>query len=168
MLEQETNYNQIIGVTDEGIVVLERTFEHSKDFKGACGYIISPLTQEEIEIGRDSENLKEYWKEAVAGGYTEDSFEDWVEQVNDEYNNEDGRQYFYMDDPSSREDMDKAYNSLTDEQKAQLDKVFGAKGKDFVDWDCRQSGRCIPTERKDYKLLLNPELLKVAKEFETA
>lgn len=167
MPKEETKYNQIIGVTEEGVVVLEKTFAHSDNFKGASGYIISPLTQDEIDNGRDPDTLKEYWQEAVAGGYTEESLEDWAEKVNDEYNGE-GRQYFYMDDPSSREDMDEAYNRLTSDQKAELDKVFGVKGKDFVDWDCRHCGRCIPIKDEDYIVVLNPELLEEAKKYEQA
>lgn len=163
---QETTYNEIIGIAGGEIVVLTDTFEYKDGLKGATGFTIEPLTKDQIEAMKDPVELREIWQEVVSSGNTDEGLTEWAEKVNEE--NTGTRQYGYMDDPSFREDMDKAYGKLSDEDRAKIVQEFGEFGKDFEDWNSRSCGRCIPTKESDYSLLLRPDLLKVVQEFENA
>lgn len=162
---QETTYNEIIGISSGEIVVLTDTFRYQGDpLKGATGFTIEPLTQDMIDEMRDPENMKEIWQDLVHSGDTEEGLSGWCERVNEEYNDREG--YAWSDDPSFRSEMDEAYEKLTEEQKEKLDNAFGKIGKDFVDWNSRSCGRCIPTKESSYSLLLRPDLLKEVQKYE--
>lgn len=162
---KRTTYNSIIGIANDKIFVLKSTFEYNDGWGGATGVRIQQLTQDQIDYGRNQENLKDLWKDAVVAHRTTLGLEDWIDKVNKEIDEED-RVYFLLDDPSFRYDMDEAYHKLSEEQQKQLDEVFGKIGKDFVDWDSCGCGSCIPTDEKDYTLLFNPDILKIAQEAE--
>lgn len=152
-----TTYLEIVGINKQGeLVVLEDIFQYGDNgLKGATGFTMRPLTQEEIDERNEPSELKEYWQQAVEAGTTEDSLEDWTELAKSELGE---RQYFPFDDNSFRYDTDNAYSKLSDENKAIIDKEFGEIEKDFVDYDCVGCGRCLPTDHKDYRVLLRPDL----------
>lgn len=159
--EIRENYNEIVGVLKNGeVAVLETTFQYTdrKNFKGATGYTMRPMLQQYIDEMNEDESLREYWEEAVAGGYTNKSLEDWAEEVRAELKGTDD--LFYMDDTSFRKTFQKAYDKLTEDQKKQFNRVFGEKGKDFVEYDSQSCGRCLSSDPDDYQLILNPDLLK--------
>lgn len=155
-----TEYNELVGISkDGGLVILEEIFSYGENgLKGATGYIMETLTQDQIDLARSEEQLKEYWQDAVANNMTEASLDEWVEGMNENYNDENG--YFYGDDPSFRELTNEIYSNLSDEDKAVVKEHIGEKGKDFVDFDCQSCGRCMLTDHKDYSVLLRPDLLE--------
>lgn len=72
-----TSYHKIVGITKKGnVVVLEETFEVSKSFTGAVGYIMRELTQSEIDGANSLENYREDWRNDVSHGNTELGLED--------------------------------------------------------------------------------------------
>lgn len=164
--KEQTNYNEIVGVSKDGeLVVLEYTFAYEDgELKGATGHTMGTLTEQMIEAQSETDQIKDYWQEAVSAGDTEDSLADWAEKVQSSLGE---GEYYFMDDPSFRDETDEAYNRLTEDQKSQLDQVFGKKGEDFVDYDVRACGRCLPTKAEDYTLLLRPDLLQTIADHES-
>lgn len=165
MTRQATEYNEIIGIADGEIVVLEDTFKYDSELQGATGFTVAQLTDEMIEEAKDPDNMVDLWQEAVRAGATTDGLKEWTDEVNAEYNLGE-RQYFGTDDTSEREEMDEIFAKLSKEDQAKVIKEFGEIGKDFRDWDVRSFGRCIPTDEKDYSLLLRPDLLEKVREAE--
>lgn len=162
---ESTTYNEIIGVAGGEIVVLTDLFKYSgSSLKGATGFTIETLTDEQVTEMKDPENLKDLWIEAVKNEETTESLEDWANHLNELYS--DYEQYCFSDDPSFRREMNKAYDKLTDENRAKIDELFGIRGKDFLDWNSRSCGRCIPTKESDYTILFRPDLLKLIQEYE--
>lgn len=159
--EIKEDYNEIVGVLKTGeVAVLEYTFKYidHSNLKGATGYTMRPMLQQYIDEMNEDESLREYWQEAVAGGYTDKSLKDWADEVRAELKGTED--LFYMDDTSFRKTFAKAYDKLTDEQKEQFDSVFGKKGVDFAEYDSQSCGRCLSSNPDDYKLVINPVLLK--------
>lgn len=162
-----TTYNEIVGVTVDGeIVVLTDLFKYEggSNLQGATGFTIETLTENQVEEMKDPENLKDLWQEAVKNEETTEGLTEWTERLNETYS--DGEQYCFSDDPSFRREMDQAYEKLNNEDRAKIDEMFGKKGEDFLDWNSRSCGRCIPTKETDYKLLFRPDLLKLVQEYE--
>lgn len=157
----QEDYNEIVGVLKDGeVAVLEYTFQYTdrKNFKGATGYTMRPMLQQYIDEMNEDESLREFWEEATAGGYTDKSLKDWAAEVRAELKGTDD--LFYMDDTSFRKTFQEAYDKLTEEQQIQFNRVFGEKGKDFVEYDNSHCGRCLSADPNDYALILNPDLLK--------
>lgn len=133
----EYNCFEILGIYKDELVCLDEI----NDFTG-CGeskgqvhiQTMRPLTQAQIDDAKDVYNLKDYWQEAVAGGYTEDSLSDWVEQAIDEAEGQD--LYFPFDDDSGRDETHRAIGRATD--GAKIMKWFEENINGFVDfeWSC--------------------------------
>lgn len=131
----EYKHFEILGIYKDKLVCLEEI----NDFTG-CGeskgqvhiQTMRPLTQNQIDNAKDEDNLKDFWIEAVKGGYTEDSLSDWVEQAIDEA--EGAGLYFPFDDDSGRYDVEIALNNAKDGQKVRdwfMENING-----FVDFEC--------------------------------
>lgn len=139
-------FNKIVGIKDEAVYVLEEVFQYKDGLKGATGYSMRPLTQDEIDTGNDTENLRDLWKDAVAYDQTEQGLEDYA---NDLRNWCDG--YFPSDDPSFRHGFHKILKELPEKHRLKIEQTFGILGKDYVDWTCDRCGRCFDADDKwDY------------------
>ena len=166
---QTTKYNQIVGVLKTGCVfVLDDTFKYGDGFKGATRYEMEILTKQDVEIQNDPENVadiyEDQWQYEVAHNMTKLGLDDWAKEKIENLNPD---LYSYSDDPSFREEMAEAYDKLTEEQKAALDKAVG-KDENFVDWSCYCCGRCgNEISEDDFAVILNPELLKAIQEAES-
>lgn len=168
--QEKTPYNEIVGITkDHTVVILDYTFKYSDGFKGATYIEIGCLTQGEIDRENDLENIKEQcrdlWIQAVDADETELGLDDYTKQMLEEKPDD---CYFFGDDPSFRWETDKAYEKLTDEQRAAVEKVLGEKGKDFIDWHCGSCGRIGDSYKNwDWEVLLRPDLLEEIAKYES-
>ena len=168
---KSTKYNQIVGVLKTGCVfVLDETFEYvGGTTKGAIRYEMEILTKQDVEYQNDPEYLEDFyedqWQYEVAHNMTKLGLEEWAKEKIANLNNTD--LYSFSDDPSFRKEMSEAYDKLTEEQKATLDKAVG-KDENFIDWNCYCCGRCgDKISEDDFAVILNPELLEVIKKAES-
>lgn len=168
MSRQGTKYNQIVGIKDGLVYVLEESFQYDeKGMQGCVGYSMHTLLQEDIDRENDMDNLKdEYdylWREAVAQGVTELGLEEYLEKLIRDADR--SGLYFLGDDDSFRYRFNRIVDELPEDQKETLKRYFGEKDVDFVDWTCIGCGRCFdPNEEWDE--VFNPGLLEVINEFE--
>ena len=83
MTREETKINQIVGIKDGEIYVLEDVFKHSDGFKGTTGYSMNVITQEYIDGMNDIDYLESeldyLLREAVQAGNTTDSLREYVQ-----------------------------------------------------------------------------------------
>ena len=167
MTRQETKINQIVGIRQGELVVLEYVFKHSDGFKGATGYSMGTITQDYIDQMNDPYYLMEeydyLWREAVQSGHTELGLEEYIKDwINDcSYYG----QLFPSDDDSFRYDTEKAVEALPDEQKAQLEGYFGVQGEDFEAWSVSGCGRLFNAD-DEWEIVFRPDLLELIKEYE--
>lgn len=168
MTREETKINQIVGIKDGELYVLERTFKHDDDFKGATGYSMGTITQDYVDEMNDVDYLEaelDYlWREAVQAGSTTDSLSDYMQSLVDECQFYD--QLFPLDDNSFRYQTEKLVEELPAEQKAELEKVFGVMGEDYVTWNCIGCGRCFNTN-DEWDVVFRPGLLELIKQYES-
>lgn len=88
---KRTEYNMVLGKTDDGeIYVLTDTFEHL-DFKGATGCVVAPISEAEIRRALTIDDKAEWYQEiwefirSECDG-TKLSLKKWVDQIpDDEY-----------------------------------------------------------------------------------
>ena len=168
MTRQETKINQIVGIKDGELYILEHVFKHSDGFKGATGYHMNIITQDYIDEMNDINFLcEEYdylWREAVQAGSTEKGLEefmqDWV------YESSCYGYLFPSDDNSFRYETEKLVDTLPEDQKKQLEEVFGVMGEDFATWDCSGCGRCFNAD-DEWDVVFRPDLLELIKEYES-
>jgi hypothetical protein len=165
MTREITTYNQIVGIKDNELWILEDSFQHSDDFKGVTGYHMDTITQSYIDDRNDTSKLiKKYdylWREAVAAKNTELGLEEYIEMLQRD-NSDD---LFFDDDDSFRYQTKKLINNLPKEQKEKLESIFGVMGEDYVTWNCSGCGRCFNADDKwDY--VFNPKLLEVITKYE--
>lgn len=165
---QETKYNQIVGIKDGLVYVLEESFQYGeKGMRGCVGYAMETLSQETIDSQNDVDNLiDEYdylWREAVASQSTELGLSDYIVQLTEDVD-ENGL-YFLGDDDSFRYQFNGLVDNLPEDQKEILKRYFGEKDVDYVDWNCVRCDRCFdPGE--EWNEVFNPELLEVINEYE--
>ena len=168
MTRQETKINQIVGIKNNELYVLEHVFKHSDDFKGATGYHMSIITQDYIDEMNDVHFLcEEYsylWREAVQAGHTElglqEFMQDWIDSC--QYDD----LLFPTDDNSFRYMTEKLIKELPEDQKKQIEEVFGVMGEDFAAWDCSGCGRCFNAD-DEWDVVFRPDLLELIKEYES-
>lgn len=168
MTREGTTYNQIVGIKDNELWILEDSFQHSDDFKGVTGYHMDTMTQDYIDSRNDtSELMEEYdylWREAVAAKNTELGLEEYIEMLQRDVEcNSDG--LFLGDDDSFRYQTEELINNLPKEQKEKLESIFGVMGEDYVTWNCSGCGRCFNAD-DEWDYVFNPELLEVIKKHE--
>lgn len=165
---QETKYNQIVGIKDDLVYVLQESFQYGeKGMRGCVGYTMGTLSQEEIDLGNDMDNIKdEYdylWREAVASQRTELGLEEYLEEIVRDADML--GLYFLGDDDSFRCEFNDLVDNLSEDQKETLKRYFGEKDVDFVDWNCASCGRCFdPNEKWDE--IFRPDLIEVINDFE--
>lgn len=165
---QGTKYNQIVGIKDGLVYVLEESFQYGeKGMRGCVGYAMETLSQETIDSRNDIDNLTdEYaylWREAVASQSTELGLSDYIVQLTEDADR--AGLYFFGDDDSFRYEFNNLVDDLSEDQKETLKRYFGEKDVDFVDWDCASCGRCFdPNEKWDE--IFRPDLIEVINDFE--
>lgn len=160
-----------VGIFEKEIFIAEvvdgkmkrNSLTNKPDFSG----VLRPVSVEDLDDRRDCDsmrdNYKEEWKTAVAADATEDSFEDWLEQV--------WAESFDEDDPEDFPDKDSSdCEYLTDEMREEADN-FLMESEDYEAGTWESSGFFNPgsfSGRKfkkfDY-VFNNPLSKKLAKEY---
>lgn len=146
----ETKYYKPVGIKNGSIYFLDYTFDNG-DFKGATGTVFDPITQNDIDEFNDKNFLKDVyhdtWVESVKSGNTEESLEDFI---NDLYNFCEGEY------PT----QDCSYSHLWKEAHKYYDNTV----KTF---NCSGGGRCFDEELlNSFDKVIDPELIKIIKQFE--
>ena len=126
MRSDERKIYAILGILeDDTVLFIHDLFEYSDNFKGATGSVHEAITDEYVETQRDPDTnwdyFKELWQDAVAHDRTEDSLDDYIEEITQPYNY-DG--LFPTDDPSFRWQFDDAFKKLNVEQQQEILKAF--------------------------------------------
>lgn len=84
---KQRDYKKLIGRIGNEYYFLDYIFYNGKDFKGATGSIMSPLTEEEylerVDNYFDYDNMREFWQQAVEAKRTDLGLDDWIEMVKD-------------------------------------------------------------------------------------
>lgn len=167
MAREEQQINQIVGIKDGELFVLDYVFKHGDNFKGATGFSMGTITQDYIDEMNDVNTLcEEYdylWRESVQAKSTEDSLQDYMQSLIDECSSLD--QLFPFDDNSYRHETEKLVEELPSEQKAELEKVFGVMGEDFATWSVSCDGRCF-NANDEWDVIFRPDLVKLINEYE--
>lgn len=166
-MKEEKQINQIVGIKDGELYVLNYVFKHGDNFKGATGYSMGTITQSYIDDMNDISTLcEEYdylWRDAVKEERTTDSLEDFMQSLVDECSFYD--QLFPFDDNSYRYETEKLVEELPAEQKEELEKVFGVMGEDFAAWSVSGGGRCF-NANDNWDVVFRPDLVELIKEYE--
>lgn len=166
---QETKYNQIVGIKDGCVYVLQESFLYGSDgMRGCCGYSMGTLDQGTVDYYNDVDNLtnelKYLWKEAVASDDTEDSLVEFLERMKYNYIEIDNL-YYVGDDDSYRYQFNNLIDDLPEDQKKIIEQHFGVQGEDFVDWQISGGGRCFDPDM-EWDVLFRPDLIEVINDFE--
>lgn len=153
-----------VGIFNNEIFIAKIEDGEFKQFSG----VLRPVSVEQLENLRDSDyrrdEYRDFWKQAVAADATEDSFEDWLDEVWTEEFDEDDEEDFPGKDSSDLE-----YLSEEDRQKA--DWFLGTRGIEVGTWEC--AGLYSPAsfntgfKKFDY-VFMNPEAERLAKEYENS
>jgi hypothetical protein len=146
----ETKYFKPVGIKDGSIYFLDYTFNNG-DFKGATGTVFDPITQEEIDEYNDKNFVKDIykdsWVESVKSGHTEESLDDFVEDIIDHCDGEYPHQ-------------DCSYSHLWDEAHKYFD-------DSVITFNCAGGGRCFDKELlNSFDKVIDPELIKIIKQYE--
>ncbi len=162
MTRTSNKINVIVGIRDGAVYVLEETFQYEDGMKGAVGYSMRPLTQEEIDSASDPQNLRDFWVEAVKADDTDLGLDEWVEDLECNMNSD---QYYPFEDTSNRTEFKELLENSSARIKKKIQEVFGVEGKDYVDWSVCSCGRCFSADDEWYEVL-NKEALKIIRQFE--
>ena len=167
MTREKTKINQIVGIKDGELYVLEDVFKYSDGFKGATSYSMGTISQSYIDEMNDIDYLESeldcLWREAVQAKETTDSLREYIESlVNDcQFYG----QLYPLDDNSFRYQTEKLVEELPADQKAELEKVFGVMGEDYVTWSVSGCGRCFKAD-DEWDVIFRPDLLELNKQYE--
>jgi len=149
-MRKQTDYNEIIGMIDGEYYMLDYIFDDGKDFKGATGSVFSPVSPEEQEDLLDIDNIKDTfadcWREAVSGGHTEDSLDDYCQSI--------------IDNDGIDGVIDTSYSNYWDKIR-QLDKKFT---DDWV-FNCTGGGRCFSKNMK-FDKVFRQDLIDIINKYE--
>lgn len=162
MTRTSNKINEIVGIRNRAVYVLEETFQYDDDMKGAVGYSMRPLTQEEIDSASDSQNLRDLWVEAVEADHTDLGLDEWVEDLEC---NMDSDQYYPFEDNSFRAEFKDLLENSSARIKKKIQEVFGIEGEDYVDWSVCSCGRCFSAD-DEWDEILNKNALKTIKQSE--
>lgn len=150
MSRQAVKYNKIVGIVGGEIYVLDEIFNYGDGFKGATGYSMRPVFQDEIDNGNDPDTVADYysdlWREQVASGATELGLTEWCEQLVRECGS---GSLYPLDDPSFRDDFKQAVAGASDEIKQAVAEIGG----DCVAWQVCGCGRCFDCDMAWDRLL---------------
>lgn len=116
------------------------------------------LSQDYIDERNDiswADNEKDLWEQAVQGGYTTDSLEDWYEGLM----NSGCYDLFPFDDNSYRDEAKELWENLTDEQKEELAEYVGVKDEDFATFNWVHSLSLGNPNEQDWVVVFDNDLL---------
>lgn len=163
MTGTSNKFDIIVGIRDGAVYVLEETFQYGdKGMKGAVGYSMQPLTQEEIDNASDPQNLRDLWVEAVKEDATDLGLYEWVEDL---MCNTDSDQYYPFEDTSFRAEFKELLENSSVRIKRKIQEVFGVEGEDYVDWSVNSCGRSFSVD-DEWDEVLSKDALEIIKQFE--
>ena len=151
---QQINFNKPVGIKDGSIYFLNYVFKHDDNFQGATGIVLDPITTDYINnISNEDwiEYSRDLWKSAVETNSTEDSLEDFSEQIKTD-SEIDGLKF-----PGH----DYSYFELHDEAK----KYFDSNVETF---NCCGGGRCFDLKLlNSFDTVINQDLIDLIKTYES-
>lgn len=157
--KEQTSYNKVVNIAEDGeITVLDYTFKHSPDFKGATGSKFYPVSREQYEERTTLSSVADFLESAVSEdevpnqyreherGFYKYPYKRWAKDIIDA--DEEGSIMF-----------DQSYSELWPmlREAAELDEEQA-----FI-FECVGGGRCFD---KDFEGNVNPELSAIIREFE--
>ena len=159
MERKETIYNQIIGIKDGNLVLLNYIFDNGNDFKGATGAYFEVLSQDEAERLTDDFDGDELWRMAVAAGDTTLGLDDWTAEYI--YACKLDGLDFPMQDNSYLNELSRALNDLSEENLEDLHFYYENCGLSYEDYifNCVGGGRCFDANDK-WDVVFRPDLLE--------
>ena len=149
--KEQTNYNKVVNIDEDGeITVLDYTFIHSADFKGAIGNIFYPVSKKRYDEKTETDNVIEYLIDSgleLPGHFERGGYAALVDamEANDEIED-------FM--------FDTSYRELWDE----LRKVCKLTEDEAYIFECVGGGRCFD---KDFQGNVNKPLSKIIRKFES-
>lgn len=151
---KEINYNKPVGIKDGSIYFLNYVFDHFDGFRGATGTVLDPITKDYIDnISNEDwiEYSRDLWKSAVETNSTENSLEDFSEQIKAD-SEIDGLKF-----PGH----DYSYFELHDEAKKHFD-------SNVETFHCCGGGRCFNLELlNSFDKVIDQNLIDLIKSYET-
>jgi hypothetical protein len=160
---KQDDYCKVVAQNGNGeLIMLDYIFDDGDGFKGATGSIFRPVSVDEHDERYSIEGLKNHgygdlWKSAVQEGQTEDSLDDWLQDVLDM----DGVESVF--DLSFSLQIEAEVNRLVKEGKL---KPEYADREQYPFFEYVSSGRCFDKDDK-YETVFEPELLKKIRAIET-
>lgn len=168
MTREETKINQIVGIRDGELYVLEDLFKYGDGFKGATGYHMGTITQSYIDEMNDPYTLAEeydyIWRESVQAERTELGLQEFMQEWVDSCQYDD--LLFPSDDNSFRYQTEKLVEELPEDHKKQLEDTFGVMGEDFAAWSVSGCGRCF-NANDEWDVIFRPDLIELIKQYES-
>lgn len=169
-MRTQTTYNKIVNFDEETkeITVLDYTFEHSEDFKGATGTSFEPVSEDSYKEAMQKESVIEhilecgipmkFYSNKVQEYYSQDNEFDIDETLRE---NAAKRCLKAMKDNKEIENFtfDCSYRELWDT----LRKELGLTEKEAYIFNCTGGGRCFD---EDFQGNINPELSEVIRNAE--
>lgn len=152
MTSKNKKIEKLVGRIEDRYYVCDYVFADKKGFQGATASVLRPVGINEYEEAQQPENLKEYfqelWQEAVKAGTTEESLQDYAEEI------------YAVDGDSSRWDLSyygywdiirKAVPELTEE--------------DYPIFECVGGGRSFSSDMK-WDEIYNQKIWELILEYE--
>lgn len=87
MAKNEKQIRKLVGRIDGDYYICDYIFNDSPDFHGATATVLRPVSADERDNRTNphnsdtKNNFKELWQDQVQAGQTEQSFEDWLEEL---------------------------------------------------------------------------------------
>lgn len=98
-----------------------------------CFTTLRPVSADALENLRNPdarrEEYKDFWKEAVKSGATEEGFEEWLDGVWEDEFDEDDEEDYPGKDPSG-------VDVLSEEERKAADAFLESQGMDVATWEC--------------------------------
>ena len=146
-MKNQTDYGKLIGRKGNEYYFLDYTFE-DRDFKGAVGSVMVPVTKEEAEERRDDwDSDGEMWRMAVEAEMTTMGMDEWHEFV------------LAMDGENHM--FDESYCSTYGEE---LLAFLDSEENELV--ECVGGGRCFYADR-EFDEIYEPDLWELIKKYES-
>lgn len=158
MPRKEIKKNQIVGIKDGSVYVLEYVFKDGDGFMGATGYQMEPLTKDTVEYMKENQESEyEYlWKDALERGTTKLGLKDWIAQAQEEA--ESMGRYCIGDDDSFRAQFEDIINDLPADKKKLLPETD-------LDWNCSGCGRIFSKNMK-FDIVFDQSLVDLINQYE--
>lgn len=131
-------YNQLIGRIDNSYYFLDEIFKYSDDFQGATATVIEPVGRGEYDEQTSDENIREYlrdhWQMQVSDGSTEQSLDEYVDEVTS-YENVEDIVFSDIIDDDRTEDLRKRLAASVDDYPVFIASGGGRSFSKGMQWD---------------------------------